>query len=319
MGNRISRRAFLAQTALSAGMTVFASQYSGLAAHVYGEEDVPIEIERMKKKYGIAHSIAELTPTVCAASGVRAPKTCQVDKIEQIVNPLNEAFEGKPAQKFFIYCGDCFGDVLLQKHPEEFEKCIAESDAVVKSVNVMKTVTPVCFATIFCGAGPEVHGIKVYEKPQVQAETLFDVFLEAGKKVAILSAKGNSVITIFRGREIDYYPFSTDKEAYEKSLEVLNDYDLVVVHDCEHDTEMHKHGLDSPEAAAARRAVLDRWQATMAATDDAWSGYNRLYVFATDHGSHNIDGGAKGSHGDDIADDAIVNHFYRWRKADAAK
>ena len=83
MGNRISRRAFMAQTALGAGLTVFASQYSGLAAHVYGEEDVPIEIERMKKKYGIAHSIAELTPTVCAASGVRAPRRVKSIKLSR--------------------------------------------------------------------------------------------------------------------------------------------------------------------------------------------------------------------------------------------
>jgi hypothetical protein len=279
------------------------------------EPAAPNEIERMKAKYAVEHSIADMTPTVCAAAGIRSPKTAGANKIDAVLTGIAEDFEGRSAEKVFIYCGDCIGDILLQNHPEDFEACLREADSVILSTNVMKTVTPVCFATIFCGAGPEVHGIKVYEKPVVRAETLFDVFLEAGKKVAIISQAGNSVITIFRERNIDYLDFPTDEEAYEKSLQALkeNDYDLIVLHDCEYDTIMHQFGTESEKAAKAHRTVLDRWLNVVKATDEAWKNYDRLVLFVSDHGSHTPDGSSNGVHGMDIRDDAVVNHFYRWR------
>ncbi|MBR4751337.1 MAG: hypothetical protein IKX88_01530 [Thermoguttaceae bacterium] len=279
------------------------------------EVNAPNEIERMKAKYGVDASIADLTPTVCAVAGIRAPKTATANQIEKVVDGAKTSFDGRPAQKVLIYCGDCIGDVLLQKYPEDFEGCLKESDAVVLSTNVMQTVTPVCFATIFSGAGPEVHGIKVYEKPVVKVETLFDVFLEAGKKTAIVSQKGNSVITIFRERNIDYLDFPTDEEAYEKTLQILkeNDYDLIVVHDCEYDSVMHKVGTEAEKAAEARRTVLKRWLNVVDATDEAWKDFDRLVVFAPDHGSHMPENSSKGVHGMDVRDDAVVNHFYRWR------
>ncbi len=277
--------------------------------------NAPNEIERMKTKYGVDNSIADLTPTVCAVSGIRAPKTATANVIERVVDGVNKSFAGRPARKVLIYCGDCIGDVLLQKHPDDFKECLNESDVVVLSTNVMQTVTPVCFATIFSGAGPEVHGIKVYEKPVVKVETLFDVFLEAGKKVAIVSQKGNSIITIFRERNLDYYDFPTDEEAYKKTLLILkeNDYDLIVVHDCEYDTIMHQVGTEADKAVEARRTVLKRWLNVVDATDEAWKGFDRLVIFAPDHGSHMPENSSKGVHGMDVRDDAVVNHFYRWR------
>lgn len=273
------------------------------------------EIERMKAKYGVDHSIADLTPTVCALAQVRTPKTATANQIDSVVKSARDALEKRPVQKLFIYCGDCFGDVLMQNYPDDFKGFLKEANERVLCTNVMTTVTPVCFATIFCGAGPEVHGIKVYEKPVVKVETLFDVLLEAGKKIAIVSQKGNSVITIFRERDIDYYDFPTDKEAYEKSLELLekSDYDVIVVHDCEYDTIMHKYGVVGQEADDARHAVIDRWLNVVDATDTYWNDYDRLVVFCTDHGSHMPPGAKGGSHGSDIREDAVVNHFYRWR------
>ena len=311
------RRFLVALVALLASALISSASF---AFYQDDSESVPNEIERMKAKYGVAHSIADLTPTVCAVANVRPPKTATASIIAEVEQGVRNDLNDRPVQKVFIYCGDCFGDVLLQKYPDDFKGFLQESNAVVLSTNVMKTVTPVCFATIFSGAGPEVHGIKVYEKPVVKVETLFDVFLEAGKKIAIVSQKGNSVITIFRERAIDYYAFPEDKDAYEKSLELLrqSDYDLIVVHDCEYDTTMHKFGTEGSEAAEARRAVIDRWLNVVAATDDAWKDYDRLVVFVSDHGSHMEKDSKVGSHGADIREDAVVNHFYRWR-ADASR
>lgn len=314
MQNTSTRREFILNAVLGAGSAAFLASWNagGFAA------DAPAvnEIERMKARYGCEYSIADLTPTVCSAAGVRVPQTATANVIKKVAEPLKADLEGRPVQKTLIYCGDCIGDVLLQKYPQEFETCLQKVDFTAKSSNVMTTVTPVCYATIFCGAGPEVHGIKVYEKPVVKVETLFDVFLEAGKKIAIVSESGNSVITIFRERKIDYIDLKSDEEAYQKTLALLpEDYDLIVVHDCEYDTIMHKAGTEAPSAADARRLVLKRWTNMIDATDKAWKDYDRLLVFAADHGSHMPEGTTNGAHGADIREDSVVNHFYRWRAA----
>jgi len=289
----------------------------GVASFCRAQEQAPNEIERMKAKYNVANSIADLTPTVCTAAGVSVPTTATANKIESVLTSMSEAFDGRPAKRVFIYCADCIGDVLLKNHPEDFADALKEADAVIKSSNVMATCTPVCYATIFCGAGPELHGIKTYRKPVVKEETLFDSFLASGKKIAILAQEGSTVDTIFRERKIDYYHYPTDAEAVDKALELLrdSDYDLIVLHDCEYDTAMHKFGTEAQEAVDARQTVLKRWRDIAKATDEAWSGFDRLTVFAADHGSHMPEGATSGSHGSDVYEDAVVNHFYRWRAA----
>lgn len=317
MQNYSSRREFILNAVCCMGASAFLVNRIGEG--LVNAEETPgavNEIERMKAKYGCEYSIADMTPTVCAVAGVRVPNTATANAIKKVVEPLKNDLEGRVVQKVLIYCGDCIGDVLLQKYPQDFDKCLQEANAVAKSTNVMTTVTPVCYATIFCGAGPEVHGIKVYEKPVVKTESLFDVFLEAGKKIAIVSQTGNSVITIFRERNIEYIDFPTDEEAYERALTLLSeDYDLIVVHDCEYDTIMHQVGTEALPAANARRTVLQRWLNTIAATDEKWKEHDRLLVFAPDHGSHMPEGTSKGAHGSDIREDAVVDHFYRWRAA----
>lgn len=301
-------------TRILAGMIFLMTAGGMISGQEQAKENVN-EIERMKAKYEVANSIADMTPTVCDAAGLRLPKTATANPISEVLEPMRKAFDGRPVQKVFLYCGDCLGDVLLQKYPVDFHDVLAISDAVIKSANVMKTVTPVCFATIFCGAGPESHGIHVYEKPVVKIETLFDVFLEAGKKIAIFSMPDNSVITIFRERNIDYIECKSDAEAAAAAIRALNDgndYDLIVVHDCEYDTVMHQTGTESPESEAARRAVLKRWVETVTAVDEAWRDFDHLAVLISDHGSHNNQNG-KGVHGEDVLSDAVVNHFYHWR------
>ncbi len=297
----------------------------GVASFCYAQDQAPNEtqapneIERMKAKYEVANSIADLTPTVCTAAGVGVPTTATANKIDAVLTPMNEAFEGRPAKRVFVYCADCIGDVLLKNHAEDFADALKEADAVIRSSNVMATCTPVCYATIFCGAGPELHGINTYRKPVVKEETLFDSFLASGKKIAILAQEGSTVDTIFRERNIDYYHYPTDAEAVDKALELVrnSDYDLIVLHDCEYDTAMHQFGTEAQEAVDARRTVLKRWGDIAKATDEAWSGFDRLNVFAADHGSHMPEGATSGTHGADVYEDAVVNHFYRWRVANS--
>ena len=75
---------------------------------------------------------------------------------------------------------------------------------------------------------------------------------------------------------------------------------------------MHGKGVHHPKSIAAMRDSIRWYQELAEAADEAWSGKNRLIAFTPDHGAHDNSKG-KGTHGSDRADDAIVNHFYRFR------
>ena len=49
---------------------------------------------------------------------------------------------------------------------------------------------------ISCGLTPDEHGIKKYVKPVLTVDTIFDHFLRAGKKCAIVSTTGDSISEI---------------------------------------------------------------------------------------------------------------------------
>ena len=129
-------------TRILAGMIFLMTAGGMISGQEQAKENVN-EIERMKAKYEVANSIADMTPTVCDAAGLRLPKTATANPISEVLEPMRKAFDGRPVQKVFLYCGDCLGDVLLQKYPDDFHDVLAISDAVIKSANVMKTVTPV--------------------------------------------------------------------------------------------------------------------------------------------------------------------------------
>ena len=63
---------------------------------------------------------------------------------------------------------------------------------------------------------PDVHGIQEYIKPVLQTDTLFDAFLRAGKRVAIISTDGDSMSRIFLERNMDYYFYDTPTNAMKK-------------------------------------------------------------------------------------------------------
>lgn len=57
----------------------------------------------------------------------------------------------------------------------------------------MPSVTPVCFASMYSGVMPEIHGIMRYEKPVLKIKTVFDALAAAGKRCAIVSTEGDSI------------------------------------------------------------------------------------------------------------------------------
>jgi len=74
-------------------------------------------------------------------------------------------------------------------------------------LSVMPSVTPVCFASMYTGAMPNVHGIQAYEKPVLSTDTVFDAFIRADLKPAIVSTANDSISCIFLERDMDYFIF----------------------------------------------------------------------------------------------------------------
>lgn len=276
----------------------------------------PDGIAEMMTKHKLDASVACLTPTVCDLCGVPRPDVCAVDALPAVVDLAKEKLGGRKVQKTLIFCPDAIGDVQLQKWPDEFAPLLAETDVTVKGTNVLPSVTPVCFATIFTGAPPATHGIVKYARPVLTVETLFDVFAKAGKKVAVVAESDCSIDLIFRKRPIDYFSFPSNEKSYQFGLHLLAhfDYDLIVVYDGGYDSTMHKNGVWAEKSLRALRDSVRRYVGLAGRVDECWKNFDRLTVFAPDHGSHDASEG-HGSHGTDSYDDAVVNHYYRLRAA----
>lgn len=265
-------------------------------------------------KYGLTHCTAQLTPTVCALFDVPAPGICMATPIPEVMQLAQKAFPGQKLQKALIFCPDAIGDRLLKKYPADFKPLTDRSDLVTRSSNVMPSVTPVNFSTIFTGADPATHGRDKYNKDVQTSESLFDVLPKAGKKVAIVAQNDYSMDKIFRGRKIDYLTTTDYERAAELAALLIErfDYDLVVCYDGGYDTTMHRCGVDAPESLEAMRNSIRRYAHLVDVADRHWGRFNRLTAFASDHGSHDRENG-KGSHGQDREEDCIVNHCYRVR------
>jgi predicted AlkP superfamily pyrophosphatase or phosphodiesterase len=184
-------------------------------------------------------------------------------------------------------------------------------------LSFMPSVTPVCFASMYSGVSPDIHGIKKYEKPVLTVETVFDCLIKQGKKAAIVSTAKDSISLIFLEREMDYFIYDTVDEVNEKAISLIEEdiYDVIVIYNGNYDSTMHKFGPEAPESIKALEDNLAFYRKMVNEINDKWKLHNVLYGFMTDHGCHEIDGDC-GSHGLDMEEDMNVIHFYGIKKAE---
>ena len=76
---------------------------------------------------------------------------------------LNYCGSGSKIDKALIYNPDAVALWLYQKYTDKFTKVINNTRMALPMRTVMPSVTPVCFATIYSGVMPSVHGIQKYE------------------------------------------------------------------------------------------------------------------------------------------------------------
>lgn len=255
--------------------------------------------------------------TICGAlayaMGIEPPEYAAEKNIE-LVNYIDRIFQGEKADRVVMYNPDAIAQWVYEKYPEYFSEMESRVDKPIYLSSVMPSVTPVCFATMYTGAQPKVHGIQKYEKPVITIDTIFDALIRAGKKVALITYGGASLGKIFLNRDMDYFHFDEGGivSANAKMAEViLNDkYDFIVIYNGNFDSTMHKKGPESAKSLAELRVNTHIFSVLSELIRTNWQHHNTLVGFAMDHGCHEIDGGC-GSHGLDMTEDLNIVHLYK--------
>lgn len=230
----------------------------------------------------------------------------------------DNALDGKKADRLFIYNPDAIAQWIDDKYRQLIPEVLKYGTLPLPLKTVMPSVTPVCFATMYTGVQPDVHGIQRYEKPVLRIKTLFDAAIKAGKKCAIVAESNCSIAKIFLEREMDYYILDTIPEVNAKAAELIiaDKYDIICVYNGNYDTLMHKYSPEGIEALAELRQNSDAFGTFVNLIKSNWKQHNTFYGFAMDHGCHEIDGKC-GSHGLDMPEDLNIRHYYGAVKAEA--
>ncbi|MBO4895158.1 MAG: hypothetical protein J5562_09635 [Clostridia bacterium] len=230
---------------------------------------------------------------------------------ERVLEKAREKLPGGKADKVIIYNPDAVAWWIYEKYKSDFARAREMNDITMRLRSVMPSVTPVCFGSMYSGVMPEIHGIMKYTKPVLKVETLFDVYVKAGKKAAIVSTAGDSISKIFLERDIDYFIYPTVGRVNRKALSLIKsgEYDLIVIYNGNYDSRMHAVGPEGRLALKALRKNLDFYCRMIDSIKTNLKAYNVFYGFCPDHGCHLIDGG-RGSHGLDMEEDMNVVHLY---------
>ena len=177
---------------------------------------------------------------------------------------------------------------------------------------VFPPVTPVCFASIFSGAQPDVHGIHHYTRPILECDTIFDALLRANKKVAIVSVVKSSIDSIFRNRAITYFAEKDDQSVMERTLNVIqsDEYDVIVVYQADYDDNLHKTEPFSDICIQSFEQHIHDFKKMATVANEYWQDKSHVIAFTPDHGAHINPSTGKGDHGLDIPEDMNLFHCY---------
>ena len=101
-------------------------------------------------------SVATLTPTICHLLGIEPPHVSAEPALDMVISAVET--KDSPLQRCLIFSPDAIGAHLWRSHPSELAKLLPLVPLQVPLHAVFPPVTPVCFASIFTGAAPAIHG-----------------------------------------------------------------------------------------------------------------------------------------------------------------
>ena len=163
--------------------------------------------------------ISSVKASALEIAGVEIPDN--IEKANPVLTALAEKKLGsKAVDRVVLYNPDAVALWIYQKYTAMFSKAALCSDVALPMLSVMPSVTPVCFASMYSGVMPDVHGIKKYEKPVLSVNTIFDSYVKAGKKAAIVSTARDSISMIFLERNMEYFIYDTPEEVNAKAFEL---------------------------------------------------------------------------------------------------
>lgn len=251
--------------------------------------------------------------SIADVSGVEKPEFADETRVEEILDLVKSKTGKSVVDKLVIYNPDAIGCEFYKRYRDKiFAPLDALSDLKIGFLAAFPPKTPICFATMFTGAPPSVHGINKYEKPVLKIDTLFDAWARAGKKVALVSKVGQSIPRIFAERNIDYFLTENDRQSVDKAIELIksNEYDVIEVYNQEYDDMLHATHPRSYFCRRAAKHYVKSYEKINAAVNKYYSGQTTLVTFSPDHGAHRIGGVFLGTHGKEIPSDMNVYHFF---------
>lgn len=259
--------------------------------------------------------LRSLTPTLCNLMKIDPPGVSTAPVIDEVIEYARQVVTNHGFQRCLVFNPDALGKQLYEHHRKRFE--VVESIAPLKVGlrSMFPPKTPVCFASMYTGSAPDVHGILQYEKPVLKVDTLFDTLSGSGIRTAIVAVKDSSIDLIFRNREIDYFTEVDDTEVTRRvvSLMEMGEHEFIVAYQQEYDDTLYLTLPESPPALEAMVNHIQGFSILGEAFDKYWRDYNRVIVFAPDHGGHVDDVTGRGNHGLDIPADMDLVHFWGFR------
>lgn len=248
-------------------------------------------------------SIAAVAPTLSALFGAAPPSLTAEPGL---------AF-GATARvdRALLLLPDALGAPVWLARPDLRARVLAACPDAVVVRSVLPPKTPVCFASMFTGAPPAVHGIRTYAKPVLTCDTVFDALLRAGCRIALVAVAGSSMDTIFRGRGIDYHaePYDPWVIRTAEQLIAADRHDLVIAYTQEYDDAIHRLPPLGAHALACAERQVDGLERLAAAAERSWAGRRHAIAMLPDHGAHDC-GDGHGDHGEDRPEDMVLEHFW---------
>ena len=227
------------------------------------------------------------------------------------VSNILRARLGGECDRAVLYHADAVGLYMWQKYTNLFAPVYAHTNLAVPFLSTVQSVTPVSHASMYTGLDPKQHGIETYVRPKLECDTLFDRFIEEGKRVAIIAQTDSTFLHIFAGRKLDYFELPNATQIQEKALELLQQdiYDIVSIHTFDYDSAAHHYGPESKEGLNAISIEAEGFARIARLMESMADKHTTLLTYSPDHGQHLTEGGT-GSHGSLMIEDMNVLHFF---------
>jgi predicted AlkP superfamily pyrophosphatase or phosphodiesterase len=238
-----------------------------------------------------------VAPTVCKVLGIRPPVSADSAPLSEVDDNMGQT------DKLAVIVMDALGI-------STWKKTVTKTPTLTRLrkvhylviLSVMKSVTPVNFATMLTGASPIIHGITDREMPLIN-ETIFDVMREENM-VSATAARALSSLRILISPHADLPEIAVSnldnevtKIAISKIIEGVN---LLWVQFLDIDDAGHIYGSYSKESMDAAGQVDENLRIILQTASK--HGYSVIVL--ADHGQHTATKGSyKGIHGTEMSED----------------